>query len=99
MRSENLRVSGSDALPRHVESAANSYRAAAPRRRGARVTAELLRADAVQNRTLWADTRMLADEPQRAFMLACVPYLERIAGYEGRPSFLTRLARRARRGP
>jgi hypothetical protein len=99
VRSEHLRVSGSDALRRHAESAANSYRAAAPRRRGARVTAELLREDAVLNRTLWADARILADEPQRAFMLACVPYLERMAGDEGRPSFLTRLASRARRGP
>jgi len=61
--------------------------------------AELLREDAVLNRTFWADARIPADEPQRAFMLACVPYLERVAGDEGRPSFLARLGSRARLGP
>jgi hypothetical protein len=99
VRSEHLRMSGSDALRRHAESTASSYRAAAPRRRGDRVMAELLREDAVLNRTLWADARIPADEPQRAFMLACVPYLERMAGGQGRPSFFARLANRARLGP
>jgi hypothetical protein len=91
-------MSGSDALRRHAESAASGHRAAAPRR-GDRVMAELLREDAVLNRTLWADARIPADEPQRAFMLPCVPYLERMAGDQGRPSFFARLANRTRLGP
>lgn len=94
-RSEHLRVSGSDALRRHAESTASGYRAAVPRRRGDRLMADRLREDALLNRALWADARIPADEPQRAFMLASAPYLEHLAVDQGRPSLFARLANRA----
>lgn len=94
VQSEHLHLSGSDALRRYAESTASGYRAAAPRRRRNPMMVELLREDALLNRILWADARILADEPQRAFMLACAPYLECMASDQGRPSILARLTNR-----
>lgn len=88
-----LSSSAAEALRRHVANLLHAYRADGRSRRDDPSMTELLREDVVLNQALWADVRILADERQRAFMLASVPFLEAAAVADRRRLPLCRLLR------